>query len=270
MSSTSPISAVAVCVIAGTVAWLFTNAAAPTSRRMDSAVARAHLDRRLRENHARAEEMLAALRRRIWNPVRDAKIRTAEITISVKHNEKHGTYRARFDGTKALDEQVSVETLEEEPGVHPDAAWQVKQWADLAFLGAYQEVVNPLPADLYALTKTTSGQSVVTTPEFRLAPQTSYRFDARGLVEIRGTVRDRGKTRKWKYGWFDWKTGAVLTGWSEEMDNVPGVAEANFEYGKRQEFPALSRVILRVWTAASGGTGDRFEATFEWGALVKE
>lgn len=269
MSSTSVVSVFAVCAIAGTVAWLFTNAAAPSPRREDSAVARARLDRRLRENHERAEEMLAALRRRIWNPARDAKIRTAEIVVSVKHNEKHGKYRARFDGTKPLDEQVSVETLEEEPGIHPDAAWQVKQWADLAFLGAYQEVVNPLPADLYALTKTTSGQSIVTTPEFRLAPQTSYRFDARGLVDVRGSDRDHGKARVWRYAWLDWKTGAVLKGWSEQMDKVPNVAETSFEY-KDDVFPALRRAILRVRTPESGGAGDRFEATFEWGPLVKE
>ncbi len=269
MSSTSVVSAFAVCAIAGTVAWLFTNAAAPASRRLDSAVARAHLDRRLRENHERAEEILAALRRRIWNPARDAKIRTAEIVVSVKHNEKRGKYRARFDGTKPLDEQVSVETLEAEPGIHPDAAWQVKQWADLAFLGAYQEVVNPLPADLYTLTKTTSGQPIVTIPEFRLATQTSYRFNASGLVEMRGSDRDRGKSRVWRYVWEDWKTGAVLKEWSEKMDKVDA-AKTTFAYKNRDTFPALSRAILTVPAAESGGAGERFEATFEWGPLVKE
>lgn len=268
-SSTSVASAAAVCVIAGAVAWLFIAAAAPRRRLEDVAVARAKIDRRLRENHERAEQMFAALRSRAWNPVRDAKIRSAELSVSVTFKGKHGKYRARFDGALELSQQISVETLEEEPGIDPSTAWWVKQWADLAFLGAYQEVVNALPADLFALTTTAGGQSIVTTPEFRLAPQTSYRFDARGLVDLSGS-RIKDKAHVWRFTWLDWGTGAVLKGWSESIDRVQGVAEAGFEYDKDLRFPALRRVIRRARTPESGSDGERFEATFEWGGIVNE
>lgn len=269
MSSTSVVSAASVCLIAGAVAWLFIDAAAPRRRLEDIAVARAKLERRLRENHERAEELFAAFRRRAWNPVRDAKIRSAELSVSVTNKGKRGKYLARFDGTLALDRQIGVETVEEEPGIDPSTAWWVKQWADVAFLGAYQEVMNALPADRFALTKTTDGRSIVTTPEFRLAPQTSYRFDARGLVDMSGS-RIKDEAHVWQFTWQDWETGAVLKAWSESVDRTPSVAEASFEYARGFKFPALRRVIRRERTPESGGDGERLEATFEWGRIVNE
>jgi len=93
---------------------------------------------------ARAQQMLAAFRARLWDPGCTG-LRSAEGEVAVVVDGRRGVYRFAFDGTRKDDEQVTLTTESAEEGIHAGAHAQAKRFAILSLRGPYHTVVSALP-----------------------------------------------------------------------------------------------------------------------------
>lgn len=157
-------------------------------------------NRRRLDEHAR--ELLERFRGKVYDPMRDNGLRSASGTADIEVDGRAGVFRFRFDASKKDEQQVTVEQVRADAGLHDGAERQVVRFVYLATRGAYSSVLSYAPPQQYAVTRAADGAEILSMPPFQSAPGASYRFDARGLVTASGRSGEK-KIVRTEWHWVE-------------------------------------------------------------------
>ena len=191
-----------------------------TDRRPPSEAERARvLNERTAEMDRAARGLLESFEARVYAPPRDARVRFAEGVATVTVAGVTGEFAVTFDAALPRDDRIVVtrrpregETRETWPALPQGTARQVWLFAHQSLNGPYRVVVNNLPPIPLMLTPSRDRtERVVTAPPHRAEVTTSYRFDERDLVSIRGTLV-RPKREVVEYDWLEWHGRYLIAG----------------------------------------------------------
>jgi len=196
-----------------------------------------------------AHGLLKSLETRVYDPRRDGLLEHAEGDIDVRLEGKDAKYRFVYDAANKATDPVTIERIEEAPGVDADRLARVRQWAIVACCGSYAFVafyVPPIPLLLVPASDPKSKNLIVWAQPFNGPLNVSYSFDERQVVESRGEWTDEKNKVVTRFEWVFWR-GHYLLGRSAIVEG----AATEFDYAERDGVNLLAD--LRVVAGADVG-----------------
>jgi hypothetical protein len=216
-----------------------TTAPAAKTGPKNQAEAQAIIDEDRKKRDAEAHRLLDRFRDLLYDPMRDGGLRTAAGTAEIEVDGRKGSFRFAFDGSKKDAEQVTVEPVRTDEGLHPDAKGQVLRFVVLATRGPYAAVISYAPPVQLTTTRGEDGADIVVAPPFKSAAGVSYRLDKKGLVALSGQSDGENVTRT-VFQWVERAGRHQLVRAKEDG----GKAVTSYEYADDRGFSLLREASI--------------------------
>jgi hypothetical protein len=195
-----------------------------------------------KEADAMARGLLGSFEARVYDPRRDSFLDHAEGTVDVTTPAGKATYRFVFDATYPQERPVRFEAVSQSAGVTERTMADVRNWANLACLGAFPVVAfyRP-PIRLQVVPSTDRKNTIVVAPVFRTPLSVSYSLDARQVVVGRAEWTDAKHKYVTNYDWDPYGGGRYLLRRAVLFEG----STTEFDYADRDGVHVLDRVHVK-------------------------
>jgi len=189
-----------------------------------------------------ARGLLSSCEARVYDPRRDSFLDHAEGTIRVTTSAGEAVYRFVYDSTYPPERPVRFETVSQPAGVGERTIADVRNWANLACIGAFPVVAYyrpPIP--LQVVPSTDRKGIIVLAPAFRTDLSVSYSLDARQLIVARAEWSDAKHKYVTNYDWDPYGGGRNLLRRAIVFEG----STTDFDYGDHEGVQLLDRVHVK-------------------------
>jgi len=186
--------------------------------------------------------LLASFESRVYDPRRDSGLEHAEGTIRLTTSAGEATYRFVFDSTYPAERPVTFEKVSQPASVGERTMADVRNWANLACLGAFPFVAYYRPPIPYQVAPSIDRRNrIVIAPVFRTEMSVSYSVDARDIVVGRAEWTDVDHKYVTNYDWDPFGGGRYLLRRATLFEG----STTDFDYADQGGFHVLSRVHVK-------------------------
>jgi hypothetical protein len=186
--------------------------------------------------------LLASFKSRVYDPRRDSGLDHAEGTIRLTTQGGEATYRFVFDSTYPAARPVTFEKVSQPASVTERTMAEVRNWANLACVGAFPVVAyySP-PIRLQVAPSIDRKNKIVIAPVFQTEMSVSYSLDARDVVVGRAEWTDANHKYVTNYDWDPFGGGRYLLRRATLFEG----STTDFDYVDQDGFRVLDRVHVK-------------------------
>jgi len=169
------------------------------------------VEEQAKEADAVGRGLLASCEARVYDPRRDSGLDHAEGTITLTTSGGDATYRFVFDSANPEERPVTFEKVSQPASVGQRTLADVRNWANLACLGAFPVVAYYRPPVRFQVAPSIDRKNrIVVAPVFRTQLSVSYSVDSRDVVVGRAEWTDANHKYVTNYDWDPFGGGRYL------------------------------------------------------------